>query len=160
MNDIVIDTNVLLHTNNKENKYYLSANETLKLVIQRDLSLCVDVFFSLTGSNTSIIGTEYIQHIRTGTIAYAFLLDRLVKGKYVQVNIKKYKNVKLGLTKMIKKGEIKNRHDLAFVIVAYGSHDKMLVSNDYDDFNKENRKYISQTFQVSIIDSDEYAISS
>jgi predicted nucleic acid-binding protein len=159
MNDIVIDTNVLLHTHNKENKYYQSANETLKLVLKRDLSLCLDDVFDIEESkNTSTIGSEYYEKIRSGTFAYFFLMDRFSKGKYVQIIKKNHKQVKQDLNKMIKKGEIKNHHDIAFVITAYGSQDKMLVSNDYDDFNNENRKYIQKRFQVSILDSDEYTV--
>jgi hypothetical protein len=155
MNDIVIDTNVLLHTSNTENNYCKSANETLNLVLQKDLSLCVDdVFDVIEAKNTSVIGSEYHGKIVPGTFAYVFLLDRFIKGKIVQVFKKNYKNIKLDLIK-----KIKNRHDIAFVIVAHGSKDKMLVSNDYDDFTNENRKYISKKFQVSILDSDEYSLT-
>jgi len=160
MNDIVIDTNVLLHTHNKKNKYYQSANDTLKLVLKRDLYLCIDDVFNVEeAKNTSTIGSEYYNKIRTGTFAYAFLMDRLLKGKYIQIIKKNYKQVKLDLNKMIKRGEIKNHHDIAFVITAYGSQDKLLVSNDYDDFNNENRKYIQKRFQVSILNSVEYTVT-
>ena len=155
MNDIVIDTNVLLHTSNTKNKYYQSANKTLNLVLKKDLFLCVDDVFNIIESrNTSVIGSEYHSKIRSGTFAYAFLIDRLSKEKYVIIEKKKFNNIKKELIK-----NIKNRHDITFVIVAYGSQDKKLVSNDYDDFNKENRKYISKKFQVSILDSDEYALT-
>ncbi|MCL1928989.1 MAG: hypothetical protein FWG07_09410 [Treponema sp.] len=160
MNDIVIDTNVLLHSNNRNDVHYHSANETLKLVLHNDLFLCVDDIFDIDKTkNTSIIGHEYNTHVIPGTSAICFILDRVTKRKIRPIITKNYKNVKLKLSKMIKKGEVKNRHDVTFVIVAYGSQDKMLVSNDYDDFNKENRKYISNKFQVSILDSDEYAAS-
>jgi hypothetical protein len=160
MNDIVIDTNVLLHSENKEISYYQSANETLKLVLQRDLYICVDDVFSIDESrNTSVIGHEYFTHIRHGTYAYYFLLDRLNNNKIKPIIKKNHVNVKRELSKMIKKGEIKNRHDITFIIVAYGSEDKIFVSNDYEDFNKENRKYISKKFQVSIFDSGEYVLT-
>ena len=159
MNDIVIDTNVLLHTNNTKNNYWQSANETLKLVLQRNLFICVDDVFNINESkNTSVIGHEYFTHIRHGTYAYYFLLDRLNNKKIKPIIKKNHVNVKRELSKMIKKGEIKNRHDITFVIVAYGSQDKTLISNDHDDFNNENRKYISRKFQVSILDSDEYVL--
>jgi len=158
MNDIVIDTNVLLHSHNKKNNYYKSANETLELIRQSDLYLCVDDIFSIdeVAKNTSIIGHEYIKHIRNGTVAYAFLLDRLYKGKIRQIIKDHFKMVKLDLSRMIKKGEMRNPYDIAFVITAYGSQDKLLISNDNDDFNSKNRKYIQKRFQVTILDSDEY----
>jgi predicted nucleic acid-binding protein len=157
MNDIVIDTNVLLHTNNEENNYWQSANETLNLILRRDIYICVDDVFNIDESkNTSVIGHEYLTHIRHGTYAYYFLMDRLINEKITQIFKKDHINIKRELSRMIKKGEIKNRHDITFVIVAYGSQDKTLISNDYDDFNKENRKYISRKFQVSVLDSDEY----
>ena len=158
MNDVVIDTNVLLHTSNKLTKYYQSAIETLKLVRQKDLYICVDDVFNTDESkNTSVIGHEYLTHIRHG-YAFYFLLDRIKNKKIKQIIKKNHANVKRELSKMIKNGEIKNRHDITFVIVAYGSQDKTLISNDHDDFNNENRKYISRKFQVSILDSDEYVL--
>jgi hypothetical protein len=156
MNDIVIDTNVLLHTSNKGNQYYESANKTLVLVLQKDLSICVDDIFDVNeAKNTSVIGSEYHGKVIPGTFAYAFLLDRFIKGKYVQIIKKNYKNVKLDLIK-----KIKNRHDIAFVIAAYGSQDKILVSNDFEDFTSAIRKYVSKKFQISILDSEEYSLAS
>ena len=37
MNDIVIDTNVLLHADNKNNNYHQSAIDTLNLIEKADL---------------------------------------------------------------------------------------------------------------------------
>jgi predicted nucleic acid-binding protein len=159
MNDIVIDTNVLLHAENKAIHYCRSAFRTLELVLKADLCLCVDDVFSMDSfRNTSVIGHEYIQYIRTGTFAYAFLLDRLIKGKYKQIFKNEHKKIKLLLNKKVKNGEIHNRHDLAFVITAYGSQNKMLISNDYDDFNDRIREYILNSFLINILDSDEYVL--
>jgi len=155
MNDIVLDTNVLLHTNNKNNEYYESANICLNLILERDLSLCFDdVFNPVESKNTSVIGSEYFGKIQNGTFAYVFLMDRLIKGKYVQVIKKNYNKAKIELNKIIK-----NRHDISFVITAFGSQGKLLISNDYTDFKQNTRKYISKKFQVSILDSDEYSTS-
>jgi hypothetical protein len=51
---------------------------------------------------------------------------------------------------------MKEPHDIAFVIVACGSNDKQLISNDYDDFSNDIRQYITDSFSVSILDSAEY----
>jgi predicted nucleic acid-binding protein len=159
MNDIVIDTNVLVHTNNKNNHFNKYALKSLEIIQNRDLSICVDDVFNIDESqNTSTIGHEYIKHIRQGTPAYVFLLDRILKGKIVQIIKKNYKEVKQKLNKKIMQGEMKKPHDIAFVLVACGSNDKLLVSNDYDDFSNDIRKYIADSFSVSIYDSDEYAL--
>jgi hypothetical protein len=159
MNDIVIDTNVFVHTNNPGNHFYRSAGATLEKIRGFDLCICVDDVFSLEDSkNTSVIGHEYIKHIRTGTLAYAFLLERLMKNKIVQVFKKDYNEIKRKLNRKIIAKEMSNPHDIVFIIVAFGSNNKLLVSNDYNDFNDKIRKYISDTFLVSILDSDEYVL--
>jgi hypothetical protein len=67
MNDIVIDTNVLVHTNNKNNRFNKSALKSLEIIQNHDLSICVDDVFNRDESqNTSIIGHEYIKHVRQG----------------------------------------------------------------------------------------------
>jgi hypothetical protein len=160
MNDIVVDTNVLVHTNNANTHYNGSAIKTLYRIKQFDMYICVDDVFNIDESkNTSIIGHEYIKHIRTGTFAYAFLLERILTGKISQIRKKDFSNVKRKLNRKIINKEMTNTHDIAFVIVAYGSNNKILVSNDYDDFNELIREYILNEFSVSILDSDEYMLS-
>jgi len=157
MADVTIDTNVLVHTGNKSTHFYSSAIKTLEIVKTRDLSICVDDVFSLDGAkNTSVIGHEYIQHVRQGTFAYMFLLDRLTKNKVVQITKKNYKNVKQAFNKKIMTGEMNKPHDIAYVITAYGSDNKLLISNDHDDFNDAIREYVLNKFSVTILDSDEY----
>jgi predicted nucleic acid-binding protein len=158
MGDIVIDTNVLEHTFNPKNKYHQSANEALNLIKQKDIYICVDDVFDLDSSeNTSIIGHEYIERIRADKDAYIFLLDRIINGKYKQIFKKDFKHVK----QKLRKKNIKS-HDIVFVMVACGSDDKTLVSNDYEDFSSDTKRdvrgYISKEFDVSIINSDEYIL--
>jgi hypothetical protein len=160
MSDIVIDTNVLVHTNNENNHFNKSAVSTLTIVRNRELSICVDDVFNIDESkNTSIIGHEYIKHIRQGTLAYAFLLDRILKRKIVQIVKKDYNKVKQKLNRKIIHGDMNKPHDIAFVIVAYGSNDKLLISNDYGDFTDDIRQYVADSFSVSILDSDEYVLT-
>jgi hypothetical protein len=159
MIDIVIDTNVLVHTNNKNNHFNKSAVETLTIIHDLDLSICVDDVFNIDESkNTSIIGHEYIKHVRQGTLAYAFLLDRILKRKIVQIVKKDYKEVKQKLNRKIMHREMNKPHDIAFVIAAYGSNDKLLISNDCDDFTDNIRRYVADSFSVSIHDSAEYVL--
>jgi predicted nucleic acid-binding protein len=160
MNDIVVDTNVLVQTNNTNTHYNRSATETLHRIQQSDLKICVDDVFNIDESkNTSVIGHEYIKHVRAGTLAYAFLLERIKTGKIVQIYKKDFGRIKRKLSRKIINREMTNTYDIAFVITAYGSSDKILVSNDYADFNEVMRNYILKKFSVSILDSDEYVSS-
>lgn len=160
MNDIVVDTNVLVHTNNTNTHYNKSAIETLKYIQRYNIQICVDDVFDIDESkNTSVIGHEYIKHIRSGTFAYAFLLERIFARKIVQIRKKEFGGVKRKLNRKVINKEMTNTHDITFVIVTYGSSSKLLISNDYDDFNEVIRKYVLNEFSVSILDSDEYMLS-
>jgi hypothetical protein len=160
MNDIVIDTNVLVHTGNVNNHYNKSAIKTMETVRRLDLYLCVDDVFNIDETkNTSVIGLEYIKHIRNLTPAYLFLLERITKLKIKQIRKKDFPGVKRKLNKKIINHQMKNTYDIAFVIVACGSASKTLISNDYDDFSENMRIYINNDFHVSILDSDEYALT-
>jgi hypothetical protein len=160
MNDIVIDTNVLAHTNNKNNHFNRSSIGALEIIKKQDLFICFDDVFNVDESkNTSVIGHEYIKHIRVGTFAYAFLLDRITKGRVVQINKKDFLSVKRDLNKKIISKEMEKPHDIVFIMVACGSNNKLLVSNDCNDFTKGIREYVYKKFFVSIIDSDEYVLN-
>jgi predicted nucleic acid-binding protein len=95
MNDIVIDTNVLVHINNKNNHFHKSAVASLNII-----------------QNKKII-----------------------------------------------QGKMNKPHAIAFVIVACGSSNKLLLSNDCDDFTDDIRQYITASFSLSILDSDEYVLA-
>jgi hypothetical protein len=160
MNDIVVDTNVLVHTNNMNTHYYKSSVETLMHIKRSNIKICVDDVFNIDESkNTTVIGHEYIKHIRNGTFAYAFLLEKIHSGNIVQIRKKEFGNVKRKLNRKVMNREMTNKYDIAFVIVAYGSNNKTLVSNDCDDFNEAIREYVLNEFSVSILDSDEYMLS-
>jgi predicted nucleic acid-binding protein len=160
MNDIVVDTNVLVHTNNTNTHYNVSAIKTLRHIKQFDMYICVDDVFNIDESkNTSIIVHEYIKHIRIGTFAYTFLLERILTRKISQIRKKDFSCIKRKLNRKIIDKKMTNTHDIAFVIAAYGSNTKILVSNDYADFNELIREYVFNEFSVSILDSDEYMLS-
>lgn len=151
MTDIVIDTNVLVHTQNVSVCYNKSSIEILTELEKSPVKICVDDVFSLDSTNTSVIGSEYIKHIRYGTMAYGFVLSKLLKKQYTQIIKKDYSGIKKEFRK-----KVRNQHDVTFLLVTYGSDEKCLITNDYNDFTDDIRDFLASGFGLILYDSSEF----
>lgn len=152
ISDIVIDTNVFVHSDNPHIHFNNSAKETLQRVIDENIKICVDDIFDIREcENTSRIGSEYYRNLTPGTYGYTCLLQILIKQNIKQIIKKEFNREKRELGQLVS-----NRTDIVFVIVTIGSDCKTLVSNDYQDFNRNNRNIIKRRFDINIKDSDDF----
>lgn len=153
MKELVIDTNVIVHAHNEANLYHESALACLTSVLQSKINICVDDDFQFINNNSSVIISEYIQHVRSGTYGYYFLLQMASNGRITVYQKKNYNKEKALLRKIIP-----NKHDIIFLIITLASHDKYFISNDYNDFNTTIRNEIKRKYDTTIDSSKEFDI--
>jgi len=152
--DVVIDTNILLHAENKQEQRQQSCQILIDLLRDVDSKLCVDVGFDFEESNNrSIIGQEYIKHLRAGSLGYA-LVEYLARSGRVSILPRSVPPSVMRHIKQIPKGP-----DRTYVRVANNSKDKTFVSHDFNDIPLTVRKRIKDAIDVCIVDANEAAVS-
>jgi predicted nucleic acid-binding protein len=149
--ELVVDTNIFLHSNNAQNKYFESSFKLLNELVDNNIKLCVDDEFNTDeAKNTSWIGSEYVDKIHPGTFGYAILLKTIINGNILQIEKKKFNKQKSKLTKLIQ-----NKADLVFLIITLGTESQTFASNDYEDFQQDKRNKIYKDYKISILNSNE-----
>lgn len=150
MREIVIDTNVFEHCNNEQCEWGEPSLKLLRSISESDITICLDSRFDPVESNCdSWIGVEYRKRIRLGMIGYPFLLMFLQgKDKVRQISMKDLIAEKRKITR-----RIKNKVDVVFATVSTASGSKVLISNDYTDFDSGVRRWMNSEFSVSIKDA-------
>jgi len=144
--DVVVDTNVFLHANDSNQKYYSSAKTFLGNLQNSTWLLCVDEILDLNGSrNKSFIGQEYIDYIRFGSTSYIILYS-IIKNSHIKSiskkEIAKYKQKACQC--------VRDKTDRIFLCVAAASDSKTLISNDFEDFQVRKRTDIKRKWNVEI----------
>ena len=153
MPEIVIDVNVFEHCNNQSCKFGPSSVEMCTKLLDSDLCLCIDdVFNVMESSNTSWIASEYYERIHVGMIGYPILMHLLTNRNVVQIEKSKYLKVKKSI-----KSKMHHHNDWVYALVAAASVGKLLVTNDYDDFNQSFRQWMKNEHSVSVLDTLEMA---
>jgi hypothetical protein len=144
--DLVVDTNVWVHQNNPDHEFSVASHEFCLAILESTASICVDEGFSLDSAhNTSIIGHEYIEHVRRVFLAYDILVKLLSDGRVRFVS-----NQVDEATRRVVNTHIGNSHDRVFVRVAFNSEEHILVSHDFDDFPTAVRREIDRRVGVRI----------
>lgn len=145
VNDLVVDTNVLVHASNKS---YCKQIHCIQLIerLQGSLeSICMDT--------NGFIEFEYNKHVKHGSPAFALLLQLLnsnpVRIKYIDRDIPPHVNNKINRTGI-------KKSDRIFVRIAFNSTDKILVTHDYEDFTSKKRGYFNEEIGVRVIESEEF----
>ena len=154
--EVVIDTNVYVHSHNRSNAFHCTSLSVLTSLLSSNIHICVDDVFDVDSSkNTSIIGHEYIKHIRSGTYGYFVLITLIKERRIKQIQKSNYKNIKRDFRKLIS-----NSHDLALLVTTFASTDKYLISNDFNDFTCNIRHLFPKRFGIIIVSSDQANIPS
>lgn len=152
LEDIVIDTNVIVHSyKDANNVYFIDAQAFMMHFLNPkcNCAICFDDGFDpIESKNRSAIYTEYRNHLWPGSILAAIIAfgsDRIrILNKKVPANINRIIN-KTGIKKM----------DRIFVRIAYNSKNKRLVSHDKDDFNISRRQYFNSQLLILITTASE-----
>ncbi|TCK68479.1 hypothetical protein [Acidipila rosea] len=155
LTDIVIDTNIFLHAENQQEQRQASCQMLIELLNDGESKLCVDEGFDLEESkNRSIIGREYIAHLRDGSLGYALVGYLARTGRVAMLPRKVPQAAKRHILQQIPDGP-----DRTFVFIAHNSDEKVLVSHDFNDIPPTVRQRIKNAIDVCIVDASQAAVS-
>jgi len=156
LRDVTVDTNVLLHASNPNEKLCDDASKFLKKMKAANTRLCVDDGFDTTESaNRSQIGSEYLEKLHIGTIGHALFFELAKIGR---ISIIK-KAVPEAIARNINQ-KVRDKSDRVFAKVAHNSQDKTLVSHDYKAFSKSMHKESRAEVKITIVDATVAAVLS
>ena len=149
LTDIVLDANVLAHSNNPERTdYFASANDLLSILLTTHTKLCLEKGFSLDpATNKSRILHEYRPFLINGTLAYTLIAtlagsDRIA-GTDTRVSPQNAKLIK---------NKVNDNTDRIFIRVALNTVDRVLVSHDDDAFPDAVRSLFKAEISVRVVD--------
>lgn len=145
LTDVVIDTNVFVHAGNPDVEHFDGARKFLKEVLNSETVICFD---KNKNEYAGKILHEYKDKIKGQHFGSRVLSKLLQQGRFVNVERKiplKEKRILLGLIN--KRG---SQTDKIFVIVAYNSREKILVSHDFGDFSRDIRGKLKRDLGVEV----------
>lgn len=150
LNDIVIDTNILMHANNHE---AISQGECIKVInylLTSSELICVDTAVDV---NRSFILNEYFSNLRTpGTAGRAFIEQMLKTGRFKAVS----KSAGSRATGLINRTMNNNKQtDKTFLKVTYNSIDKTFVTEDFEDFTQDKRNMYADELEITLLTAHE-----
>ncbi len=149
--DVVIDTNVLMHAQDSTCDKFNDANVFLTALGASATVICVDAGFTWEeASNRSLIGQEYLAHLQHGSTAYSLVEEMARSGRVVEVDRKVGDYQRKQINQLIRSEKAR---DKTFLRVAVNSHEQILVSHDYEDFQPAKRATIRARLGVSIIEA-------
>jgi hypothetical protein len=150
--DLVVDANILGLSENPAMPEYDTCRSLLTELIQSSVLLVVDEGFSLVeADNRSIIGREYLDHARSGSLGYALLLACATSGRLRHVST----SVSDADRRFINRTINRNSRDRVYVKVALRSVSKALATNDWDDFDVEARRALNRRFELAVLAAHE-----
>ncbi|WP_148639668.1 hypothetical protein [Brachybacterium sp. SW0106-09] len=147
--DLVIDTNILVHASNGNETYYQSSIQIIEWLRDSDVSIVLDdTGKAKPNPNTSVLYSEYRRHLTPSTLGWIFVSHLMRTGRASFVA-----RPSQAAKKSIEKILPRNKQDRAVLGAAHGSIDKLLLTNDWDDFDQAARKACRKDLQVSVLDS-------
>jgi predicted nucleic acid-binding protein len=151
LSDAVVDTNVFVHCQNQDVPCHAECMEFVLGLRESHVNLCVDEGFSMEqDKNKSLVGYEYLKHIRFGSVSYAVLIVILQQQRLRELP----RRPTPAQSKLINQ-MIRNKHDRAFLGLAVNSTSRVLVSHDETDFQKPKRGAIKKKLCVKVLFSKE-----
>jgi hypothetical protein len=149
LNDVVIDTNVLVHADNPGEERHRDAVELLDQLLEADTKLGIDEGFDIDPQkNLSLIGQEYLEKLTPTSLAY-LILAHLAQTERVTFIPRSFG----AHTRKAVNQILKNKRDRTFVLVAGETENRVLCSHDFKDFGKRKRKDIKTKLGVAIVDA-------
>ena len=150
--DIVIDTNVLMHASNVSSGRSAEALDLLKILLSAKTVLCVDIDLNIEVQvqDSSLILQEYKEVLDGMSLGALFISQLASDGRIKHVS----RRVPADINKWISQ-RISNSRDRTFLKVTTKSDERVLVSHDFHDFNYPLRKDIHKHIDVSVMDAGE-----
>ena len=146
LEDIVIDTNVLMHANNPSSGRQQQAVELISAMLGASTALCLDAVFvgDLAQPKSSLIEHEYMENLGAPSIGSEFLIRMASTGRIVRLP----RTVEEDARQWINR-QIGNPRDRTFIRVTVNSSERVLVSHDFQDFPTDVRAGCSSSLMWS-----------
>ena len=149
LEDIVIDTNVLMHAQNPDKPRFSDARQFIERMLECTTSLCVDRGFDIDHArNQSKIGAEYLDKLQPGSLGFVLIVSFVEAFRLKQTDRLPPRAISRAINQIIS-----NRRDRTFVGVSYNSTERVLVSHDYQDFQPAKRTSIRRNLSVRVLDA-------
>lgn len=149
--DVVIDTNVLVHASNGALPQFGSSFEVVNWMMNCTAILVLDDLGKLKPDpSTSRLYCEYKQHVPRGSIGEQLLIRLLSSSR-----VKFVERPDRQISSRVRQICPRNKGDQAVLGAAAMSEDKVLVSNDWNDFDTAARDKAAKGLAVTCLDSDE-----
>jgi hypothetical protein len=150
LQDLTVDTNVLMHASNPEEQRFDDSIALLKKILGLATSIAIDEqFHTDLSKNRSLIGQEYMSKLVTGTLGYNFVVQLAQLGRVVVVPTTLNAQTSRKLNRLVS-----NRRDRTFIKVSMNSTDRTFVSHDFLDFPARVRKAVRKEFEVEMLDAE------
>jgi predicted nucleic acid-binding protein len=151
LGDLVLDTNVLLHAGDPRQGRQASAQKLFAKLKTTTTKACVDEGYDQDPArNRSLIGAEYMQHLRQGSVGYALIQFLAVNGRIAVLSRHAPAQIKKQISQMIR-----NVRDRTFLGVAYNSQSRLLVSHDFQDFDIGKRARLRRDMGVQVVEAQD-----
>lgn len=149
--DIVIDTNIFCHADNRVVRFHASSKSFLFRLSKSDTLLCIDEGFDPDeAKNRSFIASEYYNNLKWNSFGYSILL-KIINNKLYKLILKsQYKRHKRKARQYLR-----NKTDRIFLCVTLESNRRLMISNDFIDFQISKRKRLKKDLEVIILASNQ-----
>ena len=149
---LVIDTNVLAHADNRSTAFHESALLLLNaLREQAGITLTLDDQGNAAPDlSTSVLASEYRATLAPQGFGLTLFTALLVSGRVVFA-ARPDRSTRDAIRSLV----TRNPSDRAVLGAAVGCSDKLLVTNDYDDFPTDVREEALAQLYVDVVDSAE-----
>ncbi len=137
LEDIILDTNVLMHADNPVSGRQ-EASEHLIILLSNSTTI---IYVDRAGR----IRLEYREYLVPGSVGSAFVSAMVRRSQLVAIEIQARPEDRRWIWK-----NINDPCDRAFLRVAVASKEKVLTSHDFDDFHNRKRSAIRRRLRVSV----------
>ncbi len=147
LDDLVIDTNVLLHADDPRQKHQADAYALLQKILSGGPDLCVDDGFDIDPArNQSLIGGEYLERLAGASTGSQFLAHLFSTDRIRFVPRKVPRAVKQSIEQCVR-----NKRDRTFLAVAHNAVEHVLCSQDFVDMSAKKRKHLGAVARVAVL---------
>jgi hypothetical protein len=137
--NVVVDANVLAHTQNPRETHHRDA-----VTFCEALDACSTELFVDTGQK---IAQEYLTNLSPGSVGFATLANLAAAGRLKEISDTVPRNDHQRIFKLVPG----NARDRTYVRVAYNTSERVLTSNDLDDFDPRTRKGLLSAVGVTVL---------
>ena len=147
--DLVIDTNILVHASNGNGPYHKSSIQIVDWLRDSDVSIVLDdTGKAKPDPSTSVLYSEYRRHLTPTTLGW-IVVSHLMRTGRASFVARPNQAAKKSIEQILPR----NKQDRAVLGAAHSSVDKLLLTNDWDDFDQAARKACRKDLRVSVLDS-------